>query len=934
MISAQNQTPLEVQRPASSADILTVVIIYALFASAWMFISDRLLAHFIDDTRPALVVATLSRFLFVFVSSLLLYGLIGRLAHQPRAGSAGFVTAQSRLVAWPRWALYAFALATTLVTLLVRTQTPLSLGEEHLLILFIFPIVAAAALGGLGPGLLATAVSIAGIAVLASYTRHEPVTAQGVAGLAMLAANGLLVSALSEILHRSWRRELVHSQRLETAQEDLRRSQARFQATFDQAAIGTAQLAPDGRWLRVNRKLCEIVGYGEEELGSRTLQSITHPGDLGRDLSNMRRMLAREIGSYSTEQRCIRKDGSTVWVSLWLVLSWASSGEPEFFIAVVEDIQDRKRTEEALRKFSRVIEQTASTVMITDTQGIIEYVNPRFVEVTGYSAQQAIGQRPSLLKSGHTSQEQYAALWRTITDGDVWQGEFYNRRKDGSFYWESAIISPIRDERGRISHFAAVKDDITARKRVEAELVRSEERFKRLFRDAPLPLAVVNGEGAAVALNARFVQVFGYTREEVPTLAEWWTKAFPDADYRARAVGTWTAAMERAPGQEGDIEGLEYRITCKDGTERIMLVSGILLEEGFLATFFDVTERKRTELVLAEQEARYRAVIDTTSDGFWMLDKTGRILAVNDAYVRRSGYSRETLLSMWIGDLEAQESPDDVRAHMEKVTRRGTDLFETVHRTEDGELWPVEVSTSYVAIGGGLFFAFSRDITGRKALEREIIEVSTAEQERIGHEIHDSIGQELTGLAMLAGGLERRLAAAGHTEEAASAAQLQGHLQATLKEVRAFAHGLAPVDIDPEGLVDALVDLVEWVKHTSGVECRYRGSRKVPVEDSVTALHLYRLAQEALQNAIKHGAPTRVDLSLERGPESLVLTVRDNGKGIDIPEKRRRGLGLHIMRYRAGIMGGKCVIRRAEAGGTLVCCTVPLVRPALSIDRP
>lgn len=138
---------------------------------------------------------------------------------------------------------------------------------------------------------------------------------------------------------------------------------------------------------------------------------------------------------------------------------------------------------ESMRKFSRAVEYSANSVVITNLQGEIEYVNPKFTQVTGYSREEAIGQNPRILKSGDTSLEEYRNLWAVITAGNEWRGEFHNRRKDGRLYWESASISPIRNEKGEISHFVAVKEDISARKEVEAELRRLNETLEQRVRD-------------------------------------------------------------------------------------------------------------------------------------------------------------------------------------------------------------------------------------------------------------------------------------------------------------------------------------------------------------------------------------------------------------------------------------------------------------------
>jgi PAS domain S-box-containing protein len=125
--------------------------------------------------------------------------------------------------------------------------------------------------------------------------------------------------------------------------------------------------------------------------------------------------------------------------------------------------------EEKLRQLSRAVEQSPASIVITNPAGDIEYVNPSFVEVTGYTLAEVLGKNPRVLKSGEKSPEAYRELWQTITAGKEWRGEFHNRKKNGELYWESASISPIRDPAGRITHYVAVKEDITARKQTEAE---------------------------------------------------------------------------------------------------------------------------------------------------------------------------------------------------------------------------------------------------------------------------------------------------------------------------------------------------------------------------------------------------------------------------------------------------------------------------------
>jgi diguanylate cyclase (GGDEF)-like protein/PAS domain S-box-containing protein len=195
------------------------------------------------------------------------------------------------------------------------------------------------------------------------------------------------------------------------------------------------------------------------------------------------------------------------------------------------EIQERRQAEQNLRLFSRAIEYSPNTVIITNRAGIIEYVNPKFVETTGYSRAEAIGANPRLLKSGKTTPEHYARLWQTITSGGEWRGEFHNRRKDGALHWESASIAPIHDDSGAITHFVAIEEDITQRKKIEAALRASELKYRNVFATVGDAILMLDSrDGRILDANPAACKLYGYSRDELLALRDQDLAAGTDAN--------------------------------------------------------------------------------------------------------------------------------------------------------------------------------------------------------------------------------------------------------------------------------------------------------------------------------------------------------------------------------------------------------------------
>lgn len=280
-----------------------------------------------------------------------------------------------------------------------------------------------------------------------------------------------------------------------------------------------------------------------------------------------------------------------------------------------------------------------------------------------------------------------------------------------------SYFNPIRDDRGTIIGATGMAHDITERIKQEKELRLSEERFSTLFQQAPLGYQSLDEDGCFIEVNQAWLDTLGYERHEV--IGSWFGD-FLAPEYVDAFRGRFPLFKER-----GAIHS-EFQLMHKDGSRHFIAFDGRIghnPDGSFRQThciLAGVTERKHAEEALRESEMRYRAAIQTAMEGFWLVSADGRLLTVNDAYCRMSGYTVEELLGTRFSDLEVRESEDEVIDHIARVRAAGSDRFESIHRRKDGTTFSVEVSTSFSPADGGQFACFIRDVTDQKRAAQDL----------------------------------------------------------------------------------------------------------------------------------------------------------------------------------------------------------------------
>jgi PAS domain S-box-containing protein len=255
------------------------------------------------------------------------------------------------------------------------------------------------------------------------------------------------------------------------AEEVLRQRESSLSLAQHMSRIGSWSYDVKNDSVYWSDEMCHMMGIPLDRryMTFSELLKYIHPDDMDKFKEQNDRMFRDNI-PFNADFRFIRPDGKIIFVHSECTIEYDEEGNPTWLNGFGQDITERKAIEESLRKLSRVVEEGPGVVVITDVKGNIEYVNYKFTELTGYSFDEARGKNPNILKSGDTPPEEYKRLWDSVLSGNEWRGEFHNKKKNGELYWESAIISPFKDKDGKITHFIAIKEDITERKQNELEL--------------------------------------------------------------------------------------------------------------------------------------------------------------------------------------------------------------------------------------------------------------------------------------------------------------------------------------------------------------------------------------------------------------------------------------------------------------------------------
>ncbi|MBI5766238.1 MAG: PAS domain S-box protein [Verrucomicrobia bacterium] len=486
-----------------------------------------------------------------------------------------------------------------------------------------------------------------------------------------------------------------------TAEGALQAREQIFSSIVGQAVDAIVLIEVEtGRFVEFNAAAHEMLGYTREEFAERRIVDFDAEKSENRIRQQTALIIERGQAVFETTQR--HKDGSprATRVSARLI---RLEGR-DFITAIWSDITELKAAEAEFRKLSLVVEQSPTSIVVTDLSGAIEYVNPHFTAVTGYTLDELRGRNPRLLKSGLTADAVYADLWRAIVAGAVWRGEIINRKKTGEIFTELVVVAPVCDAEGKPMRFVAIKEDITLRKQAEENL----RKLSRAVEQSPLSVAITDLSGAIEYVNPRFTEVTGYTLAEV-------MGQNPRVLKSGETPAEVYTEMWRTLTQHRIWRG-ELRNRKKNGDIYIELavIAPVVDDTGrtthYVALKEDITERKRTEAALEVVQERYRLIAENTADVIWLYDVgADSFTYLSPSCERLLGFSPEEMLAKRLTDTLAPESAAEIArllpvriAALTAGDESARTRFNTMRQgRKDGSVIDVEVMSTLLTDSGG-----------------------------------------------------------------------------------------------------------------------------------------------------------------------------------------------------------------------------------------
>ncbi|MFP4394778.1 MAG: PAS domain S-box protein [Anaerolineales bacterium] len=455
---------------------------------------------------------------------------------------------------------------------------------------------------------------------------------------------------------------------------ELRASERQLQVIFEKAPVGISHTAIDGRLRYMNRKFCEIVGYSQDELREMSYEDLTHPDDLAADQAATNRVLAGEAEGFALEKRYLRKDGTCIWVDLQVSLVRDAAGEPDYFVAVVQDITQRKQMAEALQHerdlLRTLIDNIPDTIYFKDTAGRFTMINQAQAEMLGLDdSEEAIGRTDFDYFTADHAQDAHEDEKQIIATGHPIDGKIERvRRADGKFRWVTITKIPIKNRQDDVVGVAGISRDITERKRAQDALRKSKSLFQSLVESMPQSVFSKDLMGRFTFANQRYCKMEGKSLAEIVGQTDFdlhpleLARQYREDDQRVMELEEVLDRVEVHQPIGGEPFYVQVIKTPIYDAEGQVI--------GLLGMFWDITERKRMEQALREREERLQLAMDAAEHGFWDWNMDTNETYFSPRYYTMLGYEPVELpmeLSTWEDLLHPEDRREVAPRILEKA---------------------------------------------------------------------------------------------------------------------------------------------------------------------------------------------------------------------------------------------------------------------------